>query len=188
MPASIPYDSVCGSIRYDTDADGTLHITIPPQYPGLLQMNSLYWIGSTLLVPVAILACLWLKADTQSMLSGVCASILFGVMLLCFGWIGAYKSKFKIWIDATPDQVTIRRQFRARVSSQNFLRADLLALDVGQSIDYLFRNKLLGSRPGHDRYGWITSPSQTYITIRLEHVARRLRTLLQLPDVLPPTP
>jgi len=130
MPIPLSYQSLPARIQFETDPDGALHISIPPQASGLAGRNRAGW-AAFLIAPVcliAVAACVFHDLHTVELatISG-CLIALLGIP---FFWLADRKFKRRVWIDATSDELTIRIQRNGFCDACSFSAQRLTAIDV----------------------------------------------------------
>ena len=179
MPIPVSYQPAPSAIQYETDADGTLHIFIPPQPTGLAGRNRVIWLAFFVAPPMLIAVAAFVFRDLQTITHAAVAASFLAIFGLLVGWYYDLKFKRRVWIDVAPQQLAVRSQRGGFGSNRSFRRDCLRALDVirDRNDDASLDAWLLRV---HGRYEW---------QIVLDHLSRadseeiaeRLRAILQLP-------
>ena len=174
MP-TLSYEAHPKTLQFESPADGVLRITIPVHY--FLSRNAWKYQLTVIGIPPALaIAAAFIHRDWpfvgEAFAVGLCISIIWAAIVGLFMASG----RPSIFIVATPDHLTVQRQFKRSVSVKTYTREQLRAV----SATY-YGNKSGWFVDVHSRFEW-SAITERLLREDAEKIAERLRAILQLPQ------
>jgi hypothetical protein len=183
MPNPLPYQPA-PRVRYESNPDGTLHITIPARgWAGLNVKSStaagffIAFLVVCLLAPLAAIIVAWWFQRTPDLLVGIfMAGTVTFIMAIIVSYALEQRVLEEVTIDVKPDGFLLRRKMRQSVSQQTFPREKIRAIAVTRDPENPEWQLQL-----HNRYEAETLLSQPDDR-DLRQIAQHLRTILNVPE------